>query len=66
MKRYQMKDRLLSFLREEDGQSTTEYILILAIVVMIALKFKDTLGGLMGRTTEELEGKIMGAINSDL
>jgi Flp pilus assembly pilin Flp len=29
---------------DERGQSTTEYILILAIVVMIAMKFKNTIG----------------------
>jgi Flp pilus assembly pilin Flp len=29
---------------DDRGQSTTEYILILAVVVMIAVKFKSTFG----------------------
>lgn len=31
-------------LGNESGQSTTEYILILAVVVMIAMKFKGSIG----------------------
>ena len=31
---------LKRFLLEEEGQSTTEYILILSVVVMVAMKFK--------------------------
>jgi Flp pilus assembly pilin Flp len=38
-------------LKNRQGQSTTEYILILAIVVMIASKMKSGLGGM-------LEGKV--------
>ena len=30
------------FIDDESGQTTTEYILILAVVVMIALKFRNT------------------------
>ena len=48
---FQLRKHLRAFVREEDGQSTTEYILILAVVVMIAMKFREKVGGLiMGRT----------------
>lgn len=33
-----------NLLVDDRGQSTTEYILILAVVVMIAVKFKATFG----------------------
>lgn len=36
-----MKNHLIKFINDERGQSTTEYILILAVVVMIAMKFKS-------------------------
>ena len=42
------------FIRDEEGQSTTEYILILAVVVMIAMKFKDKVGTLIGGRIERL------------
>lgn len=35
-----LKQHLKKLLKDERGQSTTEYILILAVVVMIAMKFK--------------------------
>jgi len=35
---------MIGLLKDESGQSTTEYILILAVVVMIAMKFKSTFG----------------------
>lgn len=41
-----------NFWRDERGQSTTEYILILAVIVMIAVKFKG-----------ELWNKVQGMIN---
>ncbi len=54
-----MKQRLMTgfqqFLRDEEGQSTTEYILILAVVVMIAMKFKDQVGKLIGGRINQLE-----------
>lgn len=53
-----MKKLLMSLIQDERGQSTTEYILILSVVVMIALKFKtafsSTLLGLMGKLTNNL------------
>lgn len=55
-----MKQRLMTgfkqFIRDEEGQSTTEYILILAVVVMIAMKFKDQVGKLIGGRIDRLEG----------
>jgi len=54
-----MKQRLMTgfqrFVRDEEGQSTTEYILILAVVVMIAMKFKDQVGKLIGVRIDKLE-----------
>jgi Flp pilus assembly pilin Flp len=41
-----------AFLRDERGQSTTEYILILSVVVMVAMKFKET-----------FQGKLIGIVN---
>lgn len=39
-----IKVQLLRFWNDEQGQSTTEYILILSVVVMVALKFKTLFG----------------------
>jgi len=49
---------LRAFVREEEGQSTTEYILILAVVVMIAMKFKDQVGKLIGTRIDKLQGDL--------
>ncbi len=39
---------------DDRGQSTTEYILILAVVVMIALKFKSTFGTQLSNIVNQL------------
>jgi Flp pilus assembly pilin Flp len=49
--------------RDERGQSTTEYILILAVVVMIAMKFKSTFQGRMETITDKLGAKIDTALD---
>lgn len=54
MNKLQFGKILRAFIREEEGQSTTEYILILAVVVMIAMKFKDQVGKLIGGRIDRL------------
>ncbi|MBC77428.1 MAG: hypothetical protein CME64_15600 [Halobacteriovoraceae bacterium] len=46
-----MKNKIVEFLKDESGQTSTEYILLVAVVAVIILKFKDTL-------QEKLEGLI--------
>ena len=43
-----------AFLRDERGQSTTEYILILSVVVMVAMKFKSTFQGKLNGIVDKL------------
>lgn len=52
--------KLLSqLMKDERGQSTTEYILMLAIVVMIAMKFRESflgkLEGIIGRVGSNID-----------
>jgi Flp pilus assembly pilin Flp len=48
---------------DDRGQSTTEYILILAVVVMIAMKFKSTFGVKLGNIVEKLGTQLDSATN---
>jgi Flp pilus assembly pilin Flp len=63
-----MFKRTKSFLRkcrrDESGQATTEYILILLVVVMIALKFKTVITGRMESMVENLGGQIESAMGN--
>jgi len=55
-----MKRLLISFLKDESGQTSTEYILLLVVVAMIVFRFKKV-------ATRELEGlttKIFGKAGS--
>ena len=54
-----LRKKLICFLKDERGQSTTEYILILSVVVMIAMKFKST----FGKQLESIVGQLTGNIN---
>lgn len=57
------KDRIRRFIRDEEGQSTTEYILILAVVVMVAMKFKNTFQNKLEGAVEKLGTKIDEGLN---
>jgi Flp pilus assembly pilin Flp len=48
-----MKQFMMTLWTDEEGQSTTEYILILSVVVMIAMKFKSV-----------FQEKLISAVNS--
>jgi Flp pilus assembly pilin Flp len=54
-----MKKILREFLKDERGQSTTEYILILSVVVMVALKFREKFNGTMGKMMQKLDTDMM-------
>ncbi|MBP9673837.1 MAG: hypothetical protein KBD63_01980 [Bacteriovoracaceae bacterium] len=36
-----MKQKIISFLKDESGQTSTEYILLLAVAAMIVFKFRS-------------------------
>jgi Flp pilus assembly pilin Flp len=58
--------RFLSRLWEDDrGQSTTEYILILSVVVMVALKFKSSFQTRLTSMVDKLGSNIDNAMNDD-
>lgn len=59
------KEMLRRFWRDERGQSTTEYILILAVVVMIASKFRETFSKKLTGIVEKLGGEIDKAASTD-
>jgi Flp pilus assembly pilin Flp len=43
------------FLQDESGQTTTEYILILAVIVTIIMQFKNRLGTIIGKLFTTLD-----------
>jgi Flp pilus assembly pilin Flp len=53
-----------AFLRDERGQSTTEYILILSVVVMVAMKFKQTFQGKLVSIVNKLGTDIEDGMNN--
>jgi Flp pilus assembly pilin Flp len=53
-----IKQLCTRLIKDEEGQTTTEYILILAIAVMIAMKFKGTFVGKVEGFSNELGGGI--------
>ena len=55
----------IRFMKEESGQSTTEYILILAVVVMVAVKFKSTFQTKLSNIVNQLGGQLDGAIQNE-
>jgi len=61
-----MKQKLMAYLKDESGQTSTEYILLVAVAAAIVIKFKDKidekllgengiLGKVMSGTTSKIE-----------
>ena len=44
----------MAYLKDESGQKSTEYILLVAVVAMIVFKFKDTAGQRLTKITESV------------
>jgi pilus assembly protein Flp/PilA len=38
-----MMNEFIKYLKDEDGQTSTEYILLVAVVAMVIFKFRDQL-----------------------
>lgn len=51
------KRQIKRFAQEEDGQTTTEYILMLVVVVTIFVKFKDKFNGVITKLFSGLDAK---------
>lgn len=47
----------LAYLKDEDGQTSTEYILLVAVVALIVFKFKDVATERLGRITDGVFNK---------
>ena len=48
---------LMAYLKDESGQTSTEYILLVAVVAMIVFKFKQTAGEKLDGLTKAVFGK---------
>ncbi len=52
-----MKRKVWEFLTDESGQTSTEYILLVAVVAMIVFKFKDIASEKLTKITGDVFGK---------
>ena len=59
-----VRARFNRLLKGRAGQSTTEYILILAIVVMIAGKLKSSLTNTIVKQADSLDGTMSNIMNN--
>ncbi len=59
------KERLWKLVWDESGQSTTEYILILSAVVMIAMKFRQKIGGHLDKMVDKIGSDIQDNLNTN-
>ncbi len=49
--------KFLEFLRDEEGQTSTEYILLVAVAAMLVFKFKNTADEKLTELTENVFGE---------
>jgi pilus assembly protein Flp/PilA len=58
-----MKNLFLAYLKDEDGQTSTEYILLVAVVAMIVFRFKDVAEKRLMDIVESVFSKAGGFVN---
>ncbi len=47
--------KIKQFVKDESGQTTTEYILILAVIITIFMQFRKKLLGILGKIFGQLD-----------
>jgi pilus assembly protein Flp/PilA len=52
-----MKKTLLAYFKDESGQTSTEYILLVAVVALIVFKFKNVATERLGKLTDGVFNK---------
>lgn len=52
-----MKNKIVEFLKDESGQTSTEYILLVAVVAVVIYKFKGILETKLTGLVEKVFGK---------
>ena len=57
-----MKDKIFAYLRDETGQTSTEYILLVAVVATIVIKFKGAITKKLFGDAGDGSGGILGAV----
>lgn len=57
--------KLQNFVKDESGQTTTEYILILAVIVTIFMQFRTKLLKILDKIFGELDSATEDVINED-
>ena len=64
-----MKNKMLAYLKDESGQTSTEYILLVAVAAAIVIKFKGAITkqllGADGSGEGVILGNVMGKVNDD-
>ncbi len=58
--------KLLAYLKDESGQTSTEYILLVAVVALIVFKFKGVAVEQLGNITTDVFTKANQGIGSEL
>ena len=57
-----MKNRFLAYLKDETGQTSTEYILLVAVVATIVFKFKSAITKKLFGANGDGSGGILGTV----
>ena len=68
-----MKQKFIAYLKDENGQTSTEYILLVAVAAAIVIKFKGAItnqlmgedgeGGVLGNVFKGVNSKINNELN---
>lgn len=58
-----MKNLFWKYIQDEEGQTSTEYILLVAVVAMIVIKFRKELDSQLTSISQNVFGKMNDTVN---
>ena len=63
-----MKQQFIAYLKDESGQTSTEYILLVAVAAAIVVKFKGVIMAKLGLDGSEpgVMGEVFGKVSSEI
>jgi pilus assembly protein Flp/PilA len=61
-----MKNKIMEYIKDESGQTSTEYILLVAVAAAIVIKFKGVITEQLLNEETGILGKVMNKVTADI
>jgi len=61
-----MKNKIIAYLKDESGQTSTEYILLVFVAAVMVMKFKEKITNKLIEDPDSVLNSVFGKVNDEL